>query len=263
MNIYFNKTKKIFFQIIVPIVLIILPFVFSDQMLNLIKKLYESYNGTTIDAVITNTIVKIIIAVIIYIIIKKYNSKKEFLNGDVYGDFPMLFYYLAKCLGYGNVSLIRKPYDIQFKLLKNELFNIVDDKIETDEEVNVVIDKGDFKFSINMRECNLVISDTYPITKEQLPNSKKNLDTIWIKREKSAKAPRVYSPKLINAVNDCVATIEQTGAKINLFLTTNTKNTEKIVKDIFMKGDRTKYEITIFLQNADSERTFKEKGKKV
>ena len=57
--------------------------------------------------------------------------------------------------------------------------------------------------------------------------------------------------------------IQKAGAKINLYLTTNTKNTEKIVKDVFMKGDRSSYEIEIFLQESNGSRKFKEKGIKV
>ena len=63
-------------------------------------------------------------------------------------------------------------------------------------------------------------------------------------------ATRVYSPKLINEVSKNVELIQETGAKINLYLTTNTKNTERIVKDVFMKGDRSKYNVELFLQKA-------------
>lgn len=143
------------------------------------------------------------------------------------------------------------------------MFEIVDDNIEKDENVNVQIDKTNFEYSNNMRECNLIIADTYPINKEQIPENKRNLDSIWIKRENSSISTRVYSPKLINEVSENVALIQKAGAKINLYLTTNTKNTEKIVKDVFMKGDRSSYEIEIFLQESNGGRKFKEKGIKV
>ena len=60
-----------------------------------------------------------------------------------------------------------------------------------------------------------------------------------------------------------VALIQRTGAKINLYLTTNTKNTERIIKDIFMKGDRSNYNIEVFLQESKGNRKFKGKGIKV
>ena len=153
--------------------------------------------------------------------------------------------------------------DIQFKILRRDLFEIVEDNIEKDENVNVEIDKSNFKYSNNMRECNLIIADTYPINKNQIPENKRSLDAIWIKREKSVIATRVYSPKLINSVSESAALIQKKGAKINLFLTTNTKNTERIIKDVFMKGDRSIYNIEIFLQKSDKNRSFKDKGIKV
>ena len=263
MNIIFKKIKKIFLQEVFCIIIIIIPLFLQDSWIELIKKIFESWNGTTINQDITSVIVKTILMVILYGCIVKFNSKREFLNGDVYGDIPICFYYIARILGYKKISLIRKPYDIQFKVLKRDLFEIVDDNIEKDENVNVKIDKSDFKYSSNMRECNLIIADTYPINKNQIPENKRSLDSIWIKREKSVIATRVYSPKLINAVSESASLIQKTGAKINLFLTTNTKNTEKIIKDVFMKGDRSIYNIEIFLQESDENRCFKDKGIKV
>ncbi len=263
MNIIFKKVKKIFSQEVFYIIIIIIPLFFQDSWIELIKKIFESWNGTTINQDITSIIVKTISMIILYGCVVKFNSKREFFNGDVYGDIPICFYYMAKILGYKKISLIRKPYDIQFKVLRRDLFEIVEDNIEKDENVNVEIDKSNFKYSNNMRECNLIIADTYSINKNQIPENKRSLDAIWIKREKSVIATRVYSPKLINAVSESAALIQKTGAKINLFLTTNTKNTERIIKDVFMKGDRSIYNIEIFLQESDKNRCFKDKGIKV
>ncbi len=263
MNTLWKKCKKIFLQEAIYLIIIIIPLLLPDSWIELIKKVFESWNGTTINQDITEIVVKTILIIAVYIFIFRINSQKEFFNGDIYGDIPIGFYYIAKFLGYKKISLIRKPYDIQFKILKRDLFEIVDDNIEKDENVNVQIDKTNFEYSNNMRECNLIIADTYPINKEQIPENKRNLDSIWIKRENSSISTRVYSPKLINEVSENVALIQKAGAKINLYLTTNTKNTEKIVKDVFMKGDRSSYEIEIFLQESNGSRKFKEKGIKV
>lgn len=263
MNILWKKCKKIFFQEGIFFIVLIIPAFLPESCIELLKKIFESWNGTTINQDITGIIVRLILMVILYIIIIKVNSKREFFNGDIYGAIPMFFYYIARFLGYKKISLIRKPYDIQFKVLRKDLFEIVEDNIEEDKEVDVETDKTNFKYSNNLRECNLIIADTYPINKEQIPVNKRNLDSIWIKREKSEIATRVYSPKLINEVSESVSIIQKTGAKINLYLTTNTKNTEKIVKDVFMKGDRSKYNIEVFLQESNGNRRFKEKGIKV
>lgn len=263
MNMFFNKFRKLFIQIGIPIVILTFPIFIPDEWIDSIKKISDSVLGTSFNSEITNAIVKGIIIIFLYIKILALNSRKEFLNGDVYGNVPMIFYYVARILGYQKITLIRKPYDIQFKILKNDLFEILDDGIEKDEDVDVIVNTDNFNNSNNLRECNLIIEDTYPIKSEQIPQAKRDLDTIWIKREVSSKAPRVYSTKLINAVSENVAIIQKTGAKINLFLTTNTKNTERIVKDIFMKGERSKYCLELYLQNADGLRSFKEKGIKI
>lgn len=263
MKVLLKKIKKIFWQECIYILIIIAPWFLTDPCIDTIKKIFESWNGSIINEDVTHTIIKAIISLILYTYIYHKNSEKEFFNGDVYGDITIVFYYIARFLGYKKVSLIRKPYDIQFKILRRALFDIVDDNIDKDEAVIVETDKSHFKYSNNMRECNLIIADTYPINMKQIPISKRNLDSILIKRKKSSISPRVYSPKLINEVSESVALIQKTGAKINLFLTTNTKNTEKIVKEIFMKGDRSCYKLEVFLQKSDGSREFREKGIKV
>ncbi len=260
MDIFLKKCKKIFLQEIIYFIIIIIPIFLPDSCIELIKKIFESWNGTAINQDITGIIVKTILMIVLYIFIYRINSNKEFFNGDIYGDIPILFYYIAKFLGYKKLSLIRKPYNIQFKVLRKDLFEIVEDNIEEDGDVNIQVDKTNFKYSNNLRECNLIIADTYPIERDQIPENKRNLDSIWIKRDKSKKATRVYSPQLINEVSENVALIQKAGAKINLFLTTNTKNTERIVKDVFMKGDRSSYKIEVFLQESNGNRKFKEKG---
>lgn len=263
MNIFFKKCKKIFIQEVFWIIIIIIPLFFPSSWIELIKKIFESMCSTTINQDITEIIVKIVLIAAIYIFILKFNSNKEFFNGDIYGDIPFCFYYIARLLGYKKLSLKRKPYNIQFKVLKKDLFEIIEDDEEKDENVNVKIDKSNFRYSKNMRECNLIIADTYPIKKNQIPVNKRNLDSIWIQREKSDVATRVYSPKLITAVSENVALIQNSGGKINLFLTTSHTNTKKIIKDVFMKGDRSNYNIEIFLQESKGNRPFKDKGIKV
>ena len=110
MNIILKKGKKIFLQEVVYIIIIIIPLFLKDSEIELIKKGFESWKGTTINQDITSIIVKTILMVILYLFVVKFNSKREFFNGDVYGDIPICFYYIAKILGYKKISLIRKPY---------------------------------------------------------------------------------------------------------------------------------------------------------
>lgn len=258
------KNKKVIWKImqqeVLEIIIILAPIFIPYNIIDFINKIISIFWKISIGNDINGWIVKVITSIAIYFIIyTRINKEKEFLNGNIYGDVDMFFYHLANILGY-KISLVRKPYDIQFRLLIKDSFKIIHEEIIKDEEVNVSVDASNFNYSNNLRECNLVISDTYPININQLPNSKINLDTIIIKREKSQKDIRVYSPKLVQAVSDSVEMIQKSGARINLYLTTNTKNTEKIVKSVFMKANRSKYDVYLFLQSAEENRRFKEKG---
>jgi len=252
---------KVFKQILLPIILILLPLIFGDVIINLITDVYENYSGNEID--LGYDVIKVILIIAFWISVILFNVKfeREFLNGDVYGDVPFIFYYLAKALGYRYISLIRKPYKVQFTIIRKDLFRIKDHLIDEDNNVKITINKNDFKFSNNLRECNLVIADTFPIVKEQLPEIKKDLDTIIIEREKSKINDRIYSKELMCKVQECTELIQKTGAKINLYLTTNTKHTELIVKDVFMK--RSNCVVEVFQQEECGTRKFKVKGKRM
>ncbi len=263
MSIFWDKCKKIFIQEGIFIIILILPIFLPSNLIELIKKVVNAFEWVNINVETTGIISKIILIIFIYIGIIKFNKEREFFNGDIYGNIPMVFYYIAKFLGYSKVSLIRKPYDIQFKLLRKDLFELVADDISEDKNVNVEVNTTKFNYSKNLRECNLIIEDTYPIKDEQIPENKRELDTIRITKEKTSESIRVYSPKLVAKVSEQVELIQSTGAKINLFLTTNTKHTERIIKDVFMKAERNKYNLEVFLQEANGSWNFRRKGKKV
>ena len=108
MNTLWKKCKKIFLQEAIYIIIIIIPLLLPDSWIELIKKVFESWNGTTINQDITEIVVKTILIIAVYIFIFRINSQKEFFNGDIYGDIPIVFYYIAKFLGYKKISLIRK-----------------------------------------------------------------------------------------------------------------------------------------------------------
>lgn len=200
----------------------------------------------------------------IFIAIRKFNKDRIFLNGDIYGINYYIFYKIAYILGFKKICLIRKPYYIIFKIVmdgKFELINLNEEHPELSDDIDIKVDESDFHYINNLRECNLIVSDTYPINKSQLPASKKNIDTIVVSRIGN-NSVRISSQELVNKTREEVVRILYTGAKINLYMTTSTYNTFRIIEECFMQAQRDKLNIEIFQQDTkDSNKKFKEKGK--
>ena len=73
----------------------------------------------------------IVLFSIIFVAIKKFNSDRVFLSGNIYGTNHYGFYKLAKILGFKKISLIRKPYYCMFKIVMNGDF---DELVDLEEE---------------------------------------------------------------------------------------------------------------------------------
>ena len=271
--------KYIIFNIIMPILLIfILPimiFVFAIQYfsiseINLLFVTLEINENADISNYISSlSVITTIIVLfsIIFITIRNLNKNRVFLSGNIYGTNYYIFYKLAKLLGFKKISLIRKPYYAMFKIVMNndfdELVNLNKENIELNADIFIRVDESKFHNINNLRECNLIVSDTYKICLEQLPIDKQEIDTIEIERIGHA-GVRISSQELVNEVRKAVIKIVATGAKINLFLTTSTLNTYQIIKECFMQADRDKMELEIFQQDTTTrDKKFKDKGKKV
>ena len=269
--------RYLFFNIIFPIILVfILPFVifyfavqyFSISEINLLFMSLELNENIEIPAYINYLSVAVIIMIlfsIIFVAIKKFNSDRVFLSGNIYGTNHYVFYKLAKRLGFKKISLIRKPYYCMFKIVMNgdfdELVDLEEENSKLSSEIQIKVDETKFNNINNLRECNLIVSDTYKIKPNQIPVDKKDFDTIIIARD-GHEGVRISSDKLVNEVRKAVIKIIGTGAKINLFLTTSTYNTYKIIRECFMQGERDKIELEVFQQDTKSrEKKFGDKGK--
>lgn len=271
--------RYIIFNIIMPILLIfILPIMifilaiqyFSISEINLLFITLQLNGNTEIPNYINNlSVITTIIVLfsIIFIAIRNLNKNRVFLSGNIYGTNYYIFYKLAKLLGFKKISLIRKPYYAMFKIVMNndfdELVNLNKENIELNSDISIRVDESKFHNINNLRECNLIVSDTYKIRLEQLPIEKQDIDTIEIERI-GHDGIRISSQELVNEVRKAVIKIVATGAKINLFLTTSTLNTYQIIRECFMQADRDKMELEIFQQDTTTrDKKFKDKGKKV
>lgn len=271
--------KYIAFNIVIPIILIfILPIVifcfaiqyFSISEVNLlfltlqINENIEIPNYVSYLSVLTTILV---LFSVIFLALRNFNKNRVFIEGNIYGTNNYVWYKLAKILGFNKISLIRKPYYIMFKIVMDnkfsELVNLEKENEELSSDISINVDESKFHNINNLRECNLIVSDTYKINLEQLPVDKRDIDTIVIDRIGHEKI-RISSQELVNEVRKAVIKIMNTGAKINLFMTTSTFNTYKIITECFMQAERDKLEVDIFQQDTtDRNKKFKDKGKSV
>lgn len=249
-------------SIILPIVIISSPFI----LINIGKIIFTSYfENTTPDTIKELGVwIPIILSIFMYISARKILADKEFLAGNLYAQYPRFIYYIAgKLLNYGKFNLERKPFYVQFYVVLNDVFrDVTYSSLPENKKLKIKEDYTDYNLNQNQQKCNLIISDTYSISKSQLPDEVKDYTTIKIEREKDSLHDRIYSEELIHAVSKAIEKIKMIDAEINLFLTTNTKNTYEIINKVFKKGGRERYTINLFQQGDKGNRNFKRKAKK-
>lgn len=110
--------------------------------------------------------------------IRKTNKEKVFNTKNVYHNYSYIWYWIcAKVLGYTKCNLKLVPIYLQFELVMNDTFAEYD--VGTDDDYPIIeneeikIDK--LNWNQVSQEINLVLEDTYPITKSQLPSFEKSI----------------------------------------------------------------------------------------
>lgn len=196
--------------------------------------------------------------------IRKTNKEKLFNTKNVYHDYPYIWYWIcAKILGYVKCNLKRVPIYLQFKLVLEDAFSEYDVGTEDDypkiENEEIEIHKKNW--NVDSHEINLVLSDTYPIKKNQLPAAKSILPTLVVIRKRPNKS-RYYSPQFVSKIVDEVRNLPRTETSVNIFATTNPKHTRQIVENAFKMAERGNVKkLVVFPQSNKGMRRFKRKGK--
>lgn len=211
-----------------------------------------------------NGAIGIVCMFLLLIWLRKDNSKRTLNKGNLYHDHCYVGYlFCAKILGYKKCSLIRVPIAMQFKLVINDTFCEYDygpdeDYRETETE-NIKVESP--------KECytstvNIVLSDTYPVTKEMLPESTINLSTIWISRDNEKDFVRCYSKSFCEKIQNTVRQLPNNVCEINLYPTLNPKHSAWIARNVFKMGGRTNIKtLTIYPQlNENGNWNFSGKG---
>lgn len=206
----------------------------------------------------------ILVLLILFNCIRKSNEDYCLNKGNYYHEhFYLGYLFCAKVLGYKKCSLIRTPVYMQFKLVINDTFN--EYSVGEEEDYNIAEDEsieiGGISDSYTS-SVNLVLSDTYPISKGMLPASTSNLSTIWIVRTDSKKMVRTFSKKFCNTIKEIVSGLPNNVETIHLFSTLNPKHSLWIANNVFKMAGRCQVKaLKVFPQsNKNGNWNFTEKG---
>ena len=206
----------------------------------------------------------IVIFIVLLCFIRSKNSNVA-LNSDTntYHSHTWIEYlFCRRILAYRKCRLKLVPIPMQFKLICSGLF----EEFIYDEGIHQAPANDKVKITIHQYETstvNIVISDTYKIEKNQIPNTIKLLTTYFIDRS-SRDHTRYDSEKLVKEVISTVRNLPQAVVKINVLATTNPCNTYKIAKEAFCTGGRdTIKNLYVFSQEGNDGRNFVEKGMKI
>lgn len=208
---------------------------------------------------------KIIVAFLTFFavlyLIRKINKNIPMNRGDHYFDFPYFWYCLCSLLlGVESCNLTLVPIHLQIKLVVNSVFhqfNTKDDQSTHLENDVVTINRNQV---VGGKVFNIIISDTYDITEEKIPEPLKRLPTICISRVND-KRKRIYCLKLVQEVQGTVHKLPE-GSIINVFATTNPSNTRRIAEDVFRSASRSNIaHLYVYQQNGPTDRTFEKRYK--
>lgn len=264
-------SKREVFQIIIIIICFFLPYLVN---LSEIIRTILGNDGPTIEnakfyylMTVGNYMMGLILSMYILIVhIRKINSSETLNRANRYHDKPYWWYlFCSVILGYNSCNLILVPLPMQYKLILRSTFKNYPLDLDLFPEYNydVIVDKSESLYKQDLECVNLIISDTYPIVESQIPIQYKGAPYISLSRKAGNIGERLYLPKLVKQVVKEVRLLKD-HSKINIFSTTNPKNTYHIVMQAFLLANRGNIEeVYVFQQNNTGIRSFKDKGVRV
>ena len=198
---------------------------------------------------------------------RKHNNKQMLNTGNRYHEHLYIGYlFCSKVLGFSKCSLVRVPIAMQFKLVIRDAFaeyylgNDVDYRVVDEEIIAIELPSTEYTSTIN-----LVLADTYPITRGMLPASTSNLSTLYILRDNKNDARRCFSKSFLDNIQNTVRHLPNNVCGINLYSTLNPKHSDWIARNVFKMAGRCNIQtLTIFPQhNKNGNWNFAETGIKI
>ncbi len=213
-----------------------------------------------------NLAISVVFFFFVFLKVRKYNQNYIMCNKNIYHDYSYFWFcFCAKILGINKCNLVLVPIWLQFKLVINNIFQ---EYPLNEKEYPVIEDEREIKILkcgkvYEVREINLILEDTYPISEFQIPQSKRGLPVIKLSRNDGKDLGRHFSEQFINAIITEVRMLEK-GVTVNVFATTNPMNTINIASRVFKNADRGNIDsLYVYKQKNIGGREFESKGKKI
>lgn len=261
-----KKIKKILYPvvtIVIPLILIVIVSIFLSS----ISKVVD-YEGTfflvklsEITFINFRRVVCILLFLGFLFACRHFNKNKEYAPTDIYGNYHIIIYYVAwLIMGYKKVNLKMKPIPLQFQLLSINKLKCFDNTEYLNKNYKYKVDHTG-KYDNNTKQINIIISDTYPITKDKIPKDLIDNYTISITRE-GDKGIRIKSQELIEILIKEVQNTKQYCKNYNLFLSTPASTNMSIFNQVF-HTERDKFNLNIYQQDSDKDFKFKDKAVRI
>lgn len=266
---FIRSNAKQILEVIALVVAIVFPWIVNLQEL---FRVYMENNSPTPDNIwwyIALTYGKPIASLIIFcallLVIRKTNNDYIMNRRYANHDYCYAWYWVcAKVLGLKKCNLILVPIQMQFKLVIRGTFAeypLEDDDypvIENEPECSVMKNHKDADKSV----LNLILEDTFVIEEQQIPKQNRDIFTIKVSRNNGSNG-RHFSQKLIDSTINALTEYKRIPI-VNLYATTNPKNTQHIARRVFGSVDRGNVgHLYVFQQSKDGNRMFERKGYKI
>lgn len=238
------------------LITIILPPVFICLLKRYLKVEKISIIGTdfklteTPPVALAYAFILMITVVVISILNRKYGKPIMVKGNDYFEGGFSKFRLLYKIYGKRKIKLIRIPIHLQFQIIHECIFEIIEDE---NEEVrnNITYNESVFAEKENSDTINIMIGDTYPISYEQIHENYLNYRTYILNRKGNDETTRFHNDTLEKRIHEILK--ETNAKKINLFLHTCTTTNLYLCKNIISTGGRSGkiYHVLQYEQNVD------------
>lgn len=255
--------SKILWPFIVFIIIniVIITFIILEYISGFIFKTpYLEIATINMPTIIVQIIAAGVLMLFIHCMFKRKLKDEILFASDAYGTYYLCWYLIAKFIGYRKISLNSVPYKIHLLVLRYNLFEPIFDQkeavnLEKEVDYNVVFIDG------TKREINIIVSDTYEIEKQYIPNKYLEFQTYKITRTKET-GIRYYAPSFIDEVGKVLNANKDSNIKMNLFMTTSIPNTRYLFKEYILLKGRHNINIEIFQMSKGPVRYFYDEGYK-
>ena len=204
------------------------------------------------DSKATYIVLYLLISTSLLMMLRKTNAERTFNDGHsvyLHNCYKRLWI-AANILGYRKLQLIGVSIPMQFELIINGVFSeFISESsvVQYDEFQGEIIVEYPIENKKN-KVVNLLVCDTYDIPLEKLAVDYLENTTVKISSQRKYSGNRYDNPQLVSTVRKETQKIVNSYKEVNLFMTTNPFNTQKIVGTSFLTLDRSSFDRVSVIQ---------------